>query len=182
MFFVVRAPPERHTGIGMHPHTIAARVDRLFDEWYAVLVRQAMAVTGRMDVAEEVVQETFYLLYRELLAGKSIENDRAWTFSVVRRQAVRVACRRLAREVQVSTFERLTGAVEPEEEREDFTSLFRVLTRREQDVLRLCLEDMKYREIGAVLGISPNSVATLHRRAIRKLRREMGVGYAPKRL
>ena len=163
----------------MHQNAIVARVDRLFDEWYGVLVRHAAAVTGRREVAEEVVQETFYLLYRELLAGKAIGNDRAWTFQVVRRQAIRVACRALAREVQIASMDRLGGAVE-QEGREDLVSLFSVLSRREEEVLRLCLEDMKYREIGAVLGISPNSVSTLHRRAIRKLRKELGVGYAAK--
>src|SRR5262245_60479998 len=162
----------------MPPNAVAARVDRLFDDWYAVLVRHAFAVTGREDVAEEVVQEAFYLLYRELVAGKPIGNDRAWTFSVVRRQAIRVACRRLAREVPVASLERLGGTIEPEEGREDLASMFRVLTPREQEVVHLCLEDLKYREIGVLLGISPNSVSTLHRRAIRKLRREMGVGYA----
>jgi RNA polymerase sigma-70 factor (ECF subfamily) len=163
-------------------NAIAARVNRLFDAWYAVLVRHAFRVTGRLEVAEDVVQEAFYLLYRELAEGRVIEHDRAWTFSVVRRQALRVAYRRLAREVHVASMERLGGAVEPEENRGELTSLFRVLSPREQDVLRLCLEDLKYREIGALLGISPNSVSTLHRRAIRKLRREMGVGHAAKKV
>lgn len=164
----------------MPSQAIAARVNRLFDAWYAVLVRHAFHVTGRLAVAEEVVQEAFYLLYRELAEGKAIENDRAWTFSVVRRQAVRVACRRLAREVQVASMERLGCTVDPEENHEELTSLFRVLTPREQEVLRLCLEDLRYREIGVLLGISANSVSTLHRRAIRKLRCEMGVGNAAK--
>src|SRR5260221_14405337 len=88
---------------------IVARVNRLFDDWYAVLVRQAVAVTGRLEVAEDVVQEAFYLLYRELLAGKNITNERAWTFTVGRRQAVRGVARRLAREDSVASLDRDGG-------------------------------------------------------------------------
>src|SRR5258708_25044941 len=160
---------------------IVARVNRLFDDWYAVLVRQAVAVTGRLEVAEDVVQEAFYLLYRELLAGKIIVNDRAWTFTVVRRQAVRVVARILAREVSVASLDRIGGTVE-QDGQGDLAALFTVLTKREEEVLRLCLEDLKYREIAAALGISPDSVSTLHRRAIRKLRLELRLAPEPPRL
>src|SRR5260370_17585714 len=157
---------------------IVARVNRLFDDWYAVLVRQAVAVTGRLEVAEEVVQEAFYLLYRELLAGKIITNDRAWTFTVVRRQAVRVVARRLAREVSVASLDRIGGTVE-QDGQGDLAALFTVLTRREEEGLRLCLEDLKYPETPPPLPIIPHSLSTLHRRAIRKLRPELGL--APER-
>jgi RNA polymerase sigma factor (sigma-70 family) len=55
-------------------------------------------------------------------------------------------------------------------DKQDIDRCFTALSRREEEVLRLCLEEMKYREIAAALEISPNSVATFHRRAIRKLR------------
>src|SRR5260370_38241600 len=34
--------------------------------------------------AEEVVQETFLRMYRELVEGKCIDNDRSWAYTVAR--------------------------------------------------------------------------------------------------
>jgi RNA polymerase sigma factor (sigma-70 family) len=47
----------------------------------------------------------------------------------------------------------------------------RVLSRREEEVLLLRLEAMKYREIADQLGISMNSVNTILARALQKLKK-----------
>jgi RNA polymerase sigma factor (sigma-70 family) len=46
-----------------------------------------------------------------------------------------------------------------------------LLSRREEEVLLLRLEAMKYREIADQLGISMNSVNTILARALQKLRK-----------
>jgi RNA polymerase sigma factor (sigma-70 family) len=51
----------------------------------------------------------------------------------------------------------------------DIRSLLSVLSPREEEVLLLRLEALKYREIADQLGISMNSVNTLLARALRKL-------------
>lgn len=51
----------------------------------------------------------------------------------------------------------------------DIRRLLSVLTPREEEVLLLRLEALKYREIADQLGISVNSVNTLLARALRKL-------------
>ena len=56
-----------------------------------------------------------------------------------------------------------------ESDRDVATKLFSVLTRREEEVILLRMQAMKYREIGVLLRISPNSVNTLLARALRKL-------------
>ena len=48
--------------------------------------------------------------------------------------------------------------------------MFGVLSQREEEVLLLRMESLKYREIGTRLGISANSVTTLLSRAVKKLR------------
>ena len=158
----------------MEPDPITGRVDDLFDQWYGALVGYATRLTGRMEVAEEIVQEAFYLLYRELRAGKAIQCDRAWTFCVVRREAIKQAYRHGdAREVPLSALGMLKEPVFASARRaesEDLDRHFGILSNREKDVVRLRLESLKYGEIADVLNISANSVATLHRRAIQKLR------------
>jgi RNA polymerase sigma factor (sigma-70 family) len=49
---------------------------------------------------------------------------------------------------------------------EDIRSLLSVLSPREEEVLLLRLESLKYREIASQLGISMNSVNTLLARAL----------------
>jgi RNA polymerase sigma-70 factor (ECF subfamily) len=158
----------------MPPDAIVSRVNSLFDHWYEALVRYATGLTGRVEVAEDIVQETFYQLYRQLAAGKVIDSDRAWTFSVVRRHVIRHFAQPTFREVSFTSPEFLENSVslfsDCKEEEEDLARHFNVLTKREEEVLRLCMESLKYREIASALSISPNSVATLHRRAIKKLR------------
>ena len=55
----------------------------------------------------------------------------------------------------------------------DIRTLLSVLTPREEEVLLLRLDAMKYREIADQLGISMNSVNTLLARALRKLQEAM---------
>jgi RNA polymerase sigma factor (sigma-70 family) len=60
----------------------------------------------------------------------------------------------------------------PENERPglmDIRGLLSILSTREEEVLLLRLEALKYREIADQLGISVNSVNTLLARALRKL-------------
>jgi RNA polymerase sigma-70 factor (ECF subfamily) len=158
----------------MPSDAIVSRVNSLFDHWYGSLVRYAAGLTGQIDVAEDIVQEAFYQLYRQLAAGKVIDSDRAWTFSVVRRHVTRHFSRASLREISFTSPELLENYVSvfsaANQRGEDLARHFSILTRREEEVVRLCMDSLKYREIAAALEISPNSVATLHRRAIRKLR------------
>ncbi len=50
----------------------------------------------------------------------------------------------------------------------------RLLTKREQEVLLLRMEGLKYREIGGELGLTIQSVSTLLSRALRKLQGVLG--------
>jgi len=157
------------------------RVSRLFDGWYGLLVSYATRLTGQSSLAEDVVQEAFYLLYRELASGKEIENEKAWTFCVVRREIGRQVYRRRKHEVSLEAPELKHSRLlqEAPADYEDLAGLFSLLSPREEEVLLLCMETLKYKEIGAALGISHNTVATMHRRAIRKLRSFVGLGARP---
>ena len=64
------------------------------------------------------------------------------------------------------------GRIEPDLSAHDgdpAAALLALLSPRESEVLLLRMQAMKYREIAAHLGISPNSVNTLLARALRKL-------------
>jgi RNA polymerase sigma-70 factor (ECF subfamily) len=154
----------------------AARiVDRLYGHWYQKLTAHAARALGAVDLAENVVQECFMELYRQLLRGEVIAHPEAWTFTVMRREIQRslrsfTLRERLHDPLDVLDFRPARGlALEPPLEPASFEQLSQRLSQRERETLLLRLEGFKYREIAGTLGITCGSVATLLTRALRKL-------------
>lgn len=168
----------------------------LFDTWYPSLLRYAYRLTSNLEQAEDVVQDAFLALYRDLVGGVQIANAKGWTLIVVRREVFRLARHNRLEGIRVPLEDAESSpAMTTDPKLEEFlfgdvARFFGVLSAREEEVLLLRIESLKYREIGDMLGISSNSVTTLLSRAIRKLRvaasgfthREQEVAHAPKTL
>lgn len=147
-------------------------VTALFDRWYMSLVRYALRTTANYEFAEDLAQDAFMQLYQALKAGKQIEHPKAWTICVLRRAMSRQMKDRSLHEQLDEA--RIPGEAAPEVSRlVEIRSLLSVLSPREEEVLLLRLEALKYREIADQLGISMNSVNTLLARALRKLQKAM---------
>ena len=162
-------------------------VTSLCDSKYATLVRFATRYAGSVDAAEDVVQETFMDLYRALRAGTEIENVAAWASCVVRRKIFRGldaanSRTKLGQDLDCEQLEAVGSAPVEDYDRwgREVRELFHVLSRREEEVIVLRLSGMKYREIAAELGISPNSVNVLLSRALRKLQAAAKAGIRAK--
>jgi RNA polymerase sigma-70 factor (ECF subfamily) len=155
-----------------------ALVSGLYTEWYGPLVRYAYRSAGSLETAEDVVQASFTELYRALLRGAAIENPKGWTLCVVRREIVdrlRERKRHGGEFLALSEAENLASRrPEPEPggwEEQSLTRLLSGLSAREEEVLLLRAQALKYRQIAAELNIGINSVKTLLSRAIRKMQR-----------
>lgn len=150
-------------------------VTALYDRWYMSLVRYAIRTTENYEVAEDLAQDTFIELYQALRAGKNIEHPKAWTLCVLRR----AVSRQMKDRTHFEQLEEGQVAGEPPKdmsgffELDEIRTLLSVLSPREEEVLLLRLEAMKYKEIADQLGISMNSVNTLLARALRKLQEAM---------
>lgn len=143
----------------------------LFDSWYPSLVRYGLKFSGSLHLAEDTIQETFLLLYRELREGRTVPNPKAWTLLVMRRLMIR---RMRAEKMTVPIDDDLSGAVlKPAfEAAEPAPKLcLDVLSPRETEVILLRLQAVKYKDIAAALDISVNSVNKFLARALEKLRR-----------
>ena len=152
------------------------------------LLRYTLLLTWNPGESEEVVQEVFLKLYRQLLDRKPIENVRAWLFSVGHNLAI--DRRRTARESRSPSETSVTRCVEDLFAQAD-SSPESVLLRKEQDTTlaravealpdlqRHCLflrrEGFRYREIAAVLGVGETTVVDNIGRAIARLHRELHV-------
>ena len=150
-------------------------VTALYDRWYTKLVAFAARATESYELAEDLAQESFMQLYLAVRAGKDIEHPKAWTLCVLRRamsrrMRERFRCDSLDEAEQAG---RLPMTIPKRLALSDIRSLLSMLSAREEEVLLLRLEAMKYREIAEQLGISVNSVNTLLSRALRKLQDAM---------
>lgn len=150
-------------------------VTDLYGSAYGGLVRFAARSIG-IAAAEDVVQETFMRLYRTLREGRDVDNPKAWSICVVRREIVRLIQERATTSQAIGGLELVppregpVGKIEdPYAGGDEVTRLLAVLTPREEEVIALRMSSMKYREIGAELGIGIKTVGTLLARALRKL-------------
>ena len=145
-------------------------VDGLFQSLGVFLVRFAVRRTHSIELAEDIVQEAFLSLYRDLRRDKRIEDPRAWTIGAVRNQIrkhVRDSTRHREQLTANEDFDLLPAGVAEVPFGEPL--LLAGLTPREEEVVVLRLQSMKYREIAEHLGIGAKSVCTLLARAVRKL-------------
>jgi RNA polymerase sigma-70 factor (ECF subfamily) len=164
-------------------------VTELYDRWYTKLVHYAVRTTENYALAEDLSQDAFMQLYLALRAGKEIEHPKAWTLCVLRRaMSKRMKDRFRYEEIEeAEAADRLPSKNSSQFDLTDIQALLSILSSREEEVLLLRLEAMKYREIADHLGISINSVNTLLARALRKLqaamtqtKRKGGIGDADK--
>lgn len=145
-------------------------VAALFDCCYMQLVRYAFRSVIDQNLAEDLVQDAFMQLYGALRSGKSIHCPKAWTMSVLRRAVNRHVQVRFDHE-PLEDYEYIPTLDHESPCLSLIADYLCVLSRREQEVLLLRLEAMKYREIADQLGISMNSVNTILARALQKLKK-----------
>ncbi len=148
-----------------------------FDRHEGPLVRYALRLTGDLETARDVVQDTFLRLCRE--PRERVESHlAAWLFTVCRRRALDVA-RKLSRMHSAGTVPHAgdrggTDQVAHAVHRETVGRLLELLeslSPREQEIVRLKFQnELSYREIGKVMGLSVSNVGYLLHHALRKMR------------
>jgi RNA polymerase sigma-70 factor (ECF subfamily) len=148
-----------------------------FDCYEGPLVRYAMRLTGNLESARDVVQDTFLRLCRQ--QRDQVEAHlAAWLFTVCRRRALDVAQKQSRMrplgsdpDQQLAAEPMQEAVVERRESAARILGLLQQLPSREQEVVRLKLQnELSYREISRVTGLSVSNVGYLIHVAIRKIR------------
>jgi RNA polymerase sigma-70 factor, ECF subfamily len=158
-------------------------VVQLFDELRDRLLRYLLALGLSAHDGEEIIQESFLLLFQHLQRGKSGENLRGWIFCVARNLALKQRAANQLKRLRTVQFEdaspkqHLDGGWNPEETFESkqrqtrLLAVVRALSEQDQTCLYLRSEGLRYREIAQVMGISLGSVAASLARSLAKLGR-----------
>ncbi|HKR08691.1 MAG TPA: sigma-70 family RNA polymerase sigma factor [Gemmatimonadaceae bacterium] len=144
---------------------------RLFNENYASLFRYLHRLTGDVDYAEDLAQETFVRLYER---GSLPDNVRGWMAAVAHnllRDEKRTGARRL-RLMQARLPDVHGGGpasadeqVLADERRRTVRAALDNLSERDRRLLLLRHEGYSYREIAHAVGVNETSVGTLLVRA-----------------
>jgi RNA polymerase sigma-70 factor (ECF subfamily) len=150
-------------------------VHSLFVSWYPSAVRCALRHCGSLETAEDVVQDAFRQLFLTLIGGSNVQNAKAWTFRVIRREIARNYRAEIHRSESLEPTEilDLRPALGPRTdsfiENDELTRLLAMLTAREEEVLLLRMQGFRYQEIASAIHVGHNTVKTLLARALRKL-------------
>lgn len=148
-------------------------VTELYQSWGPSLLRYAAALSSSIPLAEDLVNEAFLQYHRNLSNGVEIQNPRAWTLTVVR-NLLHKHNRGARRIIPFPNLEALPAP--PAEHLSELRRLLHLLTEREQQVLLLRMDSLKYHEIAEELQIAPGTVAAILSKALGKLRQSANPG------
>ena len=153
----------------------------VLEEYQAALTRYAMRITGDLEKARDVVQDTFLKLCRQEPAR--IEGHLAqWLYTVCRNRALDVKRRESRMTVlqEVDGFIAVDEAKSPAQQVEIQEMVTQVLTAlnqltsNQQEVIRLKFQEgLSYREISRIIGLSTSNVGFLIHTGIKKLRQKI---------
>lgn len=147
-----------------------------FDGFYAAeyteVVRLAVALTGRADVAEELAQEAFVAAYRRWSRVSRYDDPAGWVRRVVTNRCISSGRRYVAELRSVAKLGRHRPSHEdpPGPADDDLWAVVRSLPRRQAQVIALAfVEDRSVRDIAGILGCGEETVRTHLRRGRRTI-------------
>ncbi len=159
-----------------------AAYEAVFRRYYTALCSSAVRLTASWDDAEEVVQTVFSTLWQRHDQLRITTTVRAYLYAAVRNQALNTLKHRRVEELAADKILAAHGSapLAPDLvlERDEITARIRAavndLPPRAREVLTLRWEHhMSYEEIGAVLGVRPNSAKMQQSRALAMLRERL---------
>lgn len=147
----------------------------LYDEHGGDLLRYLKGLTGRTEMAEDLLQETFVQAMKGLDRLREAVSARAWLFSIARHLGLNALQRRRA---TVSLSEDVAAAprgdVDPR--REQVRQALGDLPGPQREALTLRLaQGLSYEEIAEVLGIPVGTVRSRLHNAVKTLRERLNL-------
>ncbi|MCC8142534.1 MAG: RNA polymerase sigma-70 factor [Tannerellaceae bacterium] len=157
--------------------------EQLFRFYYSPLCLYAAGITGRMEIAEEIVQELFYTLWKEREKIQIFHSIKSYLYGAVRNQSLQYCEHRKIRnryqEKILNNPLKEVPATDPQsrmeyEELKLINNTLNKLPERRNRIFRMHrFEGKKYNEIAAILAVSIKTVEAEMTKALQTLRKEI---------
>ena len=157
--------------------------EELFRRYYFPLCCYAAGITGQMAVAEEIVEELFYVLWKERVRLQIFQSVKSYLYRATRNQSLQYCeheeVRNRYREAVLNTSnpEQSTDPhqqMEYEELQKLINSTLEKLPERRMRIFKMHREEgKKYAEIALLLSLSVKTVEAEMTKTLRTLRKEI---------
>jgi len=152
------------------PSAVEVDLVRLFDEVRVPLLRYLSAFPLNIPDSEDVIQEAFLSLFRNLEKGNQHRNLRGWLFRASHHLALKKRRRSRKDSENIGTLASaeifaIDPGLNPEDQlafnqtQQRLLSVLRALPEQHRCCLYLRAEGLRYREIAEIVGISLGSVS-----------------------
>lgn len=147
--------------------------DVIYEQTYKLVYYIAYPIVGEKNAADNVSQETYIKLVRNIDNYQLNTAPKAWIAMIARNTALNYA-KRAAREVAVTDRYLATVAAEPENRETPLIDLAQaVLSEDEFTIVMLCVtEGYTLREVAALFELSTSGVSWKLNNALEKLKKE----------
>lgn len=151
----------------------AALYDRFGGAMYAV----AMRLLGNTDEAEDAVQDVFVSLARRHSRLLQVQDFKAYLFASLRHSALKILRSRV-RTMETDFAARASVGGEEAQGNEDLGRALQSLPPEQREIVAWKIDaGLTFEQIGRMLDISPNTVASRYRYALEKLREKLSRDY-----
>lgn len=156
---------------------------RLYREVRLPLYSYLVCVGLRPQDADDILQDSFLRLHRQIRSGEHISEPRAWLFRVAKNLSLNF-CRDQRRLVYADPYAdaQFRDLPHPDHDPEahylkkeallQLDARISRLTEQQQHCIHLRAQGLRYKEIASILGISVSSAAELLQRAIIRLAKD----------
>ena len=157
--------------------------ERVFRQYYSPLYLYAFSITGRKDASEEIVQELFYVLWRDRESIQILRSLKNYLYGSVRNESLKYCehmnVRERHREKVLSTKDDMheptpLDQLEYNELQGVIDETLKKLPERRLEIFRMHrMEGKKYKEIAEHFSVSVKTVEAEMTKAYQALRREI---------
>ncbi len=157
--------------------------EEIFRRYYSPLRWYAAGITGSMESAEEIVEELFYILWKNREQLQVFQSVKSYLYRAVRNEAVQYCEHQAVKERYCSSIQtELDGAYSPDPHRQmEYKELQALInhtldklpSRRRRIFKMHRMQGMKYSEIALSLSLSVKTVEAEMTKVLRTLRNEV---------
>ena len=153
------------------------KLEELYDRYGEKLYQYLAIRLGSCQDAEDILQEAFYRFSRYSVRWKMVKNPKAFVFKVVRNEANRFLKRKIRQQKSIRMNPDSENAIAstiqgPDEKSEKLMArAMAQLPDDQREIIMLKLfQEMTFKEIARICGLSMNTAASRYRYGLAKLR------------